>query len=109
MTGQIREYLQTRLKLLKYEAIETGTSLAAELITDLLIAFLLLTMFLFLSTALVAWTAKLLHSWVKGAVIVAGLYLLLAICLPLLKRAILNVLIRYLIHKIQTHQKRHEQ
>lgn len=107
MIGEIKAYIQTWIRLLKLEAIDTGSSLIAAIVVDLLMALLLLFAWLFLSAALMAVAAKLLHSWWKGSACVAGLYVLFALCVPLLRKPFRNLMIRYLLHKLNTHRNNH--
>jgi membrane protein len=101
---QLKNYLQTRWQLFKYEAIDTGTSLAAAIVVDVLIVCLLSVTVLFFSIALVAVAAKMLHSWWAGSLVVAGLYVLAGMLVPVLRKPIQNHFIHYFIRKIHTHQ-----
>lgn len=106
---QIKAYLHTWLQLVRYEAIDTGTTLAAAVIVDLFIAFLILASGLFLSVALVVIAASLLHSWWAGSLAIAVLYAIAMLSVPFLRGPLQNLFIRYLLYKIQTHRKTMEQ
>ena len=49
IVDQLKEYAETRFKLLKYEAIEGGTSILASIIADLVTVISMVLAFLFAS------------------------------------------------------------
>lgn len=97
---QLKEYVETRLKLAKYEAIDKSTSILAGLITDVIIAVSLLLTFLFLSFSLAFYLSNLLHSYWAGFGCMAILYLLIAIGIILAKDKLQQPLINIFIKKI---------
>jgi hypothetical protein len=105
MFDEIKAYFKTWIRLLKLEAIDTGSSLIAAFIVDLLLIVVFIFALIFFSAALAALAAHLLHSKSAGTACVAGLYVLVAICVPLCRKPFQNLLIRYLLKKIDNHRK----
>lgn len=99
---QLKEYAETRVKLLKLEAIESSTSVMATLIIDVAAIICLLLTFLFASVTLALFLADLLHSNWKGFGTVSVIYMGIAAVFILakrpLKRPVVNILIRKLFN-----------
>ncbi len=95
---QLKEYAETQIKLAKYEAIDRSSKFLASLITDMVVAVVFVLTFLFLSFALAFILSKWLGSNWAGFGCMAGIYLIIAIILILLKdkmqQPIINLLIR---------------
>jgi len=97
---QVKAYLETKFKLLKYEGIDKASAIIAEVVTDLVIALLLLITFIFFSTTLALFAAELLHSaWGRFWVCYA------AVCIDCTLRTIApgafaNIFIRRMIEKL---------
>jgi hypothetical protein len=95
---QLKEYAETQIKLAKYEAIDRSSKFLASLITDMLVAVVFVLTFLFLSFALAFILSRWLGSNWAGFGCMAGIYLIIAIILILLKdkmqQPIINLLIR---------------
>lgn len=102
---QLREYMETRIKLAKYKAIEQGTSIVASVVTDVAIIICLLLTFLFASFTLALFLGHLLHSYWEGFGIVALLYLLIAIVVMKAKRGFQRPIVNALIKKIFSQNK----
>jgi hypothetical protein len=96
---QVKEYAETRFKLLKYEVIERSTSIVADIITDVVIILALVLTFLFASFTLALFLADVLHSYWQGFGCVALLYLLIAIIIMFAKRSFERPIINAMIRK----------
>lgn len=97
---QVKEYAETRFKLIKYEVIERSTSVIADIITDVVLIILGLLAFLFLSFTLALWLADVLHSYWKGFGCVTAFYALLAVIIALAKRSFERPIINIMIRKL---------
>ncbi|HEY4323118.1 MAG TPA: phage holin family protein [Mucilaginibacter sp.] len=97
---QLKEYVETRIKLAKYEAIDRSSSIAASLVVDIIIAISFVLTFLFLSFTLALYLSQLLHSYWGGFGCTALLYLLIAIILILAKDKLQKPLINLFIKKL---------
>ncbi|GAA4335979.1 hypothetical protein GCM10023149_44330 [Mucilaginibacter gynuensis] len=84
---QLKEYVETRIKLAKYKAIEKGSSIASSIIIDLIVVVIAMVTFLFASFTLALFLADVFHSYWKGFGTVAGFYLLLVIIILAAKRS----------------------
>ncbi|MCO5935558.1 phage holin family protein [Mucilaginibacter sp. RB4R14] len=97
---QLKDYAETRFKLLKYEVIERSTSIIADVIIDIVIIIGLVLTFLFASFTLALFLADVLHSYWQGFGCVALIYLLIAVLLRVAKhsfqRPIINAMIKRL-------------
>ncbi len=97
---QLKEYAETRFKLIKYEVIERSTSIIADIITDVIIIILGLLAFLFLSFTLALWLADVLHSYWQGFGCVTAFYALLAFIIAMAKRGFERPIINIMIRKL---------
>lgn len=97
---QLKEYVDTRIKLSKYKAIEKSSSVAASLVTDVVAAIcgVLFLLFFFITLALLL--GSLLGAAWKGFGIVTLLYLIIAFVVIKLKPVIQKSIINLLINKI---------
>jgi hypothetical protein len=100
IVDQLKEYAEIRFKLLKYEAIEGGTSILASIIADLVTVISMVLAFLFASVTLGFFLASVLHSYWEGFGCVAILYFLIAMIIKIFKRHLERPLINILIQKI---------
>jgi len=96
---QLKEYAETRFKLLKYEVIERSTSIIADIIIDVAIIIILVLTFLFASFTLALFMADVLHSYWQGFGSVALLYLLIAVIIILAKRSFERPIINAMVRK----------
>ena len=78
---QLRQYFETRIKLAKYQAIESGSSILASVIAEAAAMVCALFAFIFASFALAFFLGDVLNGNWKGFGIVAILYLIFAIVL----------------------------
>lgn len=76
---QLKEYVETRIKLAKYQAIEGSSTVFASLMTDALIALTIMLAFLFASFTLALYLGHVLGAHWAGFGCVAVLYLILAL------------------------------
>ncbi|MDN3583643.1 phage holin family protein [Mucilaginibacter flavus] len=97
---QLKEYAETRFKLLKYEAIEGSTSILASVITDVVVVISMVLCFIFASVTLAYFLADVLHSNWEGFGCVALIYLVIAIIIKLNKSSIEKPLANIFIQKI---------
>lgn len=97
---QLKEYVETRIKLAKYDAIDKSTSVLASMITDVIVAISLILTFLFLSFALAFYLSGLFHSYVAGFGCVALLYLIIAVIIILAKDKLQKPLANLFIRKL---------
>ncbi|SDG82515.1 phage holin family protein [Mucilaginibacter sp. P25] len=100
IVDQLKEYAETRFKLLKYEAIEGGTSILASIIADLVTVISMVLAFLFASVTLGFFLADILHSYWMGFGCIAVLYFLIAMFIKIFKRHLERPLINIFIQKI---------
>ncbi|RYU89550.1 hypothetical protein EWM62_14630 [Mucilaginibacter terrigena] len=100
IVDQLKDYAETRFKLLKYEVIERSTSIVADLITDIVIILGLLLTFLFASFTLALFLADVLHSYWQGFGCVALLYLFIAVLIMVAKRSFERPIINAMIRKL---------
>lgn len=97
---QVKEYVETRLKLLKYEAIEKSTSIIANVVVELVVVIALVLTFLFASFTLALWLGDVFGANWKGFGAVAIIYLLLAVILMVAKKPIERPIINILVRKL---------
>ncbi len=97
---QIKQYLETKIKLLKYEGIDKASAIIAEVITDFIIVVLALITFFFFSVTLALFAAHLLNSNWEGFGCVTLLYVIIVLAARLLKISLQNMFIRIFIEKI---------
>ena len=100
IVDQLKEYAETRFKLLKYEAIEGGTSILASMITDVITAISMVLAFMFASLTLAFYLAYLLNSDWEGFGCVALIYLIIAVVVKLNKERIEKPLINLFVQKL---------
>ena len=97
---QFADYVETRIKLAKYQAIETGSSFAANIITDLVLIVSILLTFFFASLTLAYFLGELLNGIWKGFGIIALLYLIIVLVLKFNRKNVEKPLINIFIQKI---------
>ncbi|MEB0263684.1 MULTISPECIES: phage holin family protein [unclassified Mucilaginibacter] len=97
---QLKDYAETRFKLLKYEVIERSTSIIADVIIDIVIIIGLVLTFLFASFTLALFLADVLHSYWQGFGCVALIYLLIAVLLRVAKHSFQRPIINAMIKKL---------
>lgn len=97
---QAQEYVETRLKLLKLEAIDRSTSIIANVVVELVVVISLILTFLFASFTLALFLGDVFNSNWKGFGSVALIYLLLAVILMVTKKAIERPIVNVIVRKL---------
>jgi hypothetical protein len=102
LTDQLKEYIETRIKLARYQAIDKGTSFSANLITEVFVILCMLLTFFFATLTLAFYLGQVLGSLWMGFGCVALLYLFLALLVNAIKDKhlepkIVNFLVKKLI------------
>lgn len=97
---QVKQYLETKIKLLKYEGIDKASAIIAEVITDFVLVVLALVAFIFFSVTLALFAAHLLNSNWEGFGCVTLLYVFILMSASILKIRLQNMFIRMFIEKI---------
>jgi len=97
---QLKEYVETRIKLAKYEAIDRSSKVFAGLVVDTIIAVSTILTFLFLSFTLAFYLSHLLGSYWQGFGCTALLYLLIAVGLGMAKGKLLEPIANSFIKKM---------
>lgn len=100
IVNEIKQYLETKLRLYKLEGIDKASAIAAGVITCLVTLLLILLTFLLLSITLALWAGELLHSSWEGFACVTGFYVLLLITARLLHIRLQHFFINLFIKKM---------
>lgn len=82
---QLKDYAEIKLKLAKYKAIDSGSTIFASLIADVVVAIAMLLAFIFASFTLAFYLAEVFQSDWKGFGATAILYLLIALIIKYTK------------------------
>jgi len=98
LIDKVKEYVKVRSELSMLHAVDKGTQLFANLLTDGLVLILIVLAGLFGSLALGFYLSELIGNTYVGFLIVAGIYLLAALILNSIKdkyleKRIINVVI----------------
>ena len=96
---QLKDYAETQIKLAKYEAIDRSSKFLASFVTDMVVAVVFVLTFLFLSFAMAFILSRWLGSNWAGFSCMAGIYLIIAIIIILLKDKVQKPLINLFIRK----------
>ncbi|MEO6851114.1 MAG: phage holin family protein [Mucilaginibacter sp.] len=99
LIDQLKEYAETQIKLAKYDAINRSSNFLASFITDMVIAVAFILTFLFLSLAIAFGLSNLFHSYWAGFGCMAGIYVIIAVIIILLKDKIQRPLVNMFIKK----------
>jgi hypothetical protein len=97
---ELKEYIETRLKLLKYETADRAFAIIADLIADLVIMAALAMCFIFLTVALAFFLGTIFKSLWAGFGIVCLIYVLILFLNHLLKNFFQTHLVKMLIRKL---------
>jgi len=97
---QLKDYAETRIKLAKYQAVESGSSILASLIADTVAIMSMVLAFMFASVTLALFLSQVLKSYWEGFGCVALIYLLIAIVIKMNKKRLERPLINAFIQKI---------
>jgi hypothetical protein len=98
--GQLKSYLSTRVRLAKYQAIEKGTSVAADIIADTVLIFCFILTFVFASVTLAFFLAEILGTNWEGFGCVTLLYLFVTVGVMIFKKNLERPVINMLIKKL---------
>jgi hypothetical protein len=97
---QLKEYVETRIKLAKYQAIEGGSTVAAGLIADAAVFISMVLAFMFASFTLALYLGKVFGAYWIGFGCVAIIYLIIALVVKANKQRIEKPLANTFIQKI---------
>lgn len=97
---QVREYLETYIKLARLRAIERGTSIFAGIVTDVFIILGLSMTILFASITLALYLSTVLHSSWQGFGCVAFIYIVIIIFVMVFRKSLEKPIVNVLIKKL---------
>ncbi len=101
LTDQLKQYVETRIKLARYQAIDKGSSFFANLLTEVFVMICIALTLLFATVTLALFLGKVLGSYWEGFGIVTLLYLLTAVVVSKIKsRYIEPHIINFLVKKL---------
>ncbi|WP_040627700.1 phage holin family protein [Mucilaginibacter paludis] len=101
LTDQLKQYIETRIKLARYQAIDKGTSFFANLVTEVFVLLCTALTFFFATLTLAFLLGQLLGAIWMGFGCVTLLYLFLAMIVSAIKDKHLEPrIINFLIKKI---------
>ena len=101
ITEQIKEYIETRIRLVKYKVIDQATGIIASLIAYVIVAVFGLLAFLFASVTLALLLGSLIGSYWAGFGCVTLIYIILAALVLILKAKYIEApLIGFFITKL---------
>jgi len=101
--AQLKEYIDTQVKLAKLEVIDKGSGIIGEVLADLIQVICILFLMLFASITLGFFLADLVKSEWMGFGMVFILYLLIFLFIRLFKRAIEKPVINAVVRKFFKH------
>jgi len=96
---QLKEYIELRIKIAKYKAIDGVSEYAAQAVIGVVVAFMGLFLLLFASCTLALYLSTVLSSYWQGFGCVALLYLLIIIIVIMSKRSIKTSIANSVISK----------
>jgi hypothetical protein len=102
ITEQLMDYIDTRIKLGRYKAIDKFTSIFAGLLTSAFVIICGMLAFFFASITLALYLSDVMQSFWQGFGIVALIYLVLALLVVMLKDrylepSIINTLVKKIL------------
>ena len=97
---QLKEYAETRIKLAKYQAIDSSTSVVGSIVADIALVICLLLLFSFATVTLGFYLAEVLESFWQGFGCITLLYLIIAIVLKFKRHLLGKGVTSALIQKI---------
>jgi len=101
LTDQLKQYIETRIKLARLQAIEKGTSFSASLITEVFVQVCIATTILFFSLTLALYLGEVFHAYWIGFGCVAFIYLFIAMFVSAFKKKLIEPkIVNFLIKKI---------
>jgi hypothetical protein len=96
---QLKDYAETRIKLIKYQAIEGGSSIVASMIADVVVIFCMVLAFIFASITLAFYLSQVLGTDWAGFGCVGAMYLFIAIVVKINKKRLERPIINTFIQK----------
>ncbi len=101
LTDQLKQYIETRIKLARLQAVEKGTSFFASLVTEVFVLICIATTLMFFSITLALYLGQLFNAYWIGFGIVALIYLFIAIFVSAFKKKFIEPkIINFLIKKL---------
>jgi len=97
---QVKDYIETYIKLARLRAIDRGTTIFAGMVTDLFIILGLSLTILFASITLALYLASVLHSSWQGFGLVALLYIIVIAIVMIWRKALQRPIVNALIKRI---------
>jgi hypothetical protein len=97
---QLKEYVETRIKLARYQAIERGSTIAASVIADAVSMIAMVLAFIFASLTLAFYLGSVFGAEWMGFGSVAVFYLIIALIIKYNKKNIEKPLVTAFIQKI---------
>jgi vacuolar-type H+-ATPase subunit I/STV1 len=95
------DYIETYYKLGLLKVTEKSTAAGSAIIAALLLGVLSIFFILFIGLGLAWWIGGMLESIIAGYFIVAGIYLLIIFCVLMMRKKMIDPLLRnYLVKKI---------
>jgi uncharacterized membrane protein YcjF (UPF0283 family) len=109
LTDQVKEYIETRIKLARLQAIEKGSSFFASLVTEVFVLICTATTILFFSITLALYLGKVMGAYWMGFGCVALVYLFIAVLVSSIqKKHIEPKIVNFLIKKLLAPKKGQE-
>ncbi len=101
LTDQLKQYIETRIKLARLQAIEKGTSFSANLITEFFVMVCIAITLQFATITLALYLGYVLGSYWQGFGCVTLLYLIAAFAIAKTKRKIIEPrIVNFLVKKL---------
>jgi len=101
LTDQLKQYIETRIKLARLQAVEKGTSFFAGLITEVFVLICIATTLMFFSITLALYLGQLFNAYWIGFGCVAFIYLFIAMIVSAFKKKVVEPkIVNFLIKKI---------
>jgi len=101
LSDQLKQYIETRIKLIRLQAVEKGTSFFAGLITEVFVLICIATTLMFFSITLALYLGELFNAYWIGFGCVALIYLFIALLVSAFKKKFVEPkIVNFLIKKI---------
>jgi len=101
LTDQLKQYVETRIKLARYQAIDKGSSFFANLLTEVFVMLCIALTLLFATLTLALLLGQVLGSYWEGFGLVTLLYLLTAVVVSKIKSKYIEPhIINFLVKKL---------
>jgi hypothetical protein len=100
---ELKEYIETQVKLLKYEAIDKGSAFIADIIADIVQVVFILFAVIFASLTLAFFLSDVLNSLWMGFGAVLLLYILALLMIRIFKKGFEKPIINAIVRKFFKH------